>query len=292
MREMSSSAQAALLLSPEERVRYLQISRWISYDYAETILKDLQELLEHPRVLRMPNFLLWGDTNCGKTAIIDRFCQQYPPRLNSQEEADNVPVVYIQAPPMPDERRFCALILNKLGVPHKTNERADVMMCQILRMFPKLGMRMLIIDEIHHILAGNLQKQRTFLNVIKFLGNEALIPIVGVGTVSALNALRTDAQLANRFEPRNLPRWRLDTRYRRLLASFEYVLPLAEESNLAEKEMATKLLDMSGGTIGELSKLIRRAAIEAIRRGEEKIVPSLLKEVPWIPPDVRNRPAA
>jgi len=166
------------------------------------------------------------------------------------------------------------------------------MMCQILKMFPKLGVRMLIVDEIHHILAGNLQKQRAFLNVIKYLGNEALIPIVGVGTISALNALQTDAQLANRFEPRNLPRWRLDTRYRQLLASFEYVLPLAEESNLTEKEMATKLLDMSGGTIGELSKLIRRAAIETIRQGREKISLSLLEEVQWIPPDVRNRPVA
>ncbi len=214
----------------------------------------------------MPNLLVWGDTNCGKTAIIDRFCQGYPLRQNGEEEADVVPVLYIQAPPIPDERRFYSLILDKLRVPHKTNERADRMMCQILKMFPKLGVRMLIVDEIHHILAGNLQRQRAFLNVIKYLGNEAVIPIVGVGTISALNALQTDAQLANRFEPRNLPRWRLDTRYRQLLASFEYVLPLAEESNLTEKEMATKLLDMSGGTIGELSKLIRRAAIETIRQ--------------------------
>ncbi len=219
MREMSPSAQAALLLPLDERVRYLQISRWICYDYAEAILKDLQELLEHPKVLRMPNLLLWGDTNCGKTAIIDRFCQRYPLRQNGEEEADVVPVLYIQAPPIPDERRFYSLILDKLRVPHKTNERADRMMCQILKMFPKLGVRMLIVDEIHHILAGNLQRQRAFLNVIKYLGNEAVIPIVGVGTISALNALQTDAQLANRFEPRNLPRWRLDTRYRQLLAA-------------------------------------------------------------------------
>jgi len=292
MREMSPNAQAALLLPLDERVRYLQISRWICYDYAEAILKDLQELLEHPKVLRMPNLLVWGDTNCGKTAIIDRFCQEYPLRQNGEEEADVVPVLYIQAPPVPDERRFYSLILDKLRVPHKTNERADRMMCQILKMFPKLGVRMLIVDEIHHILAGNLQRQRAFLNVIKYLGNEAVIPIVGVGTISALNALQTDAQLANRFEPRNLPRWRLDTRYRQLLASFEYVLPLAEESNLTEKEMATKLLDMSGGTIGELSKLIRRAAIETIRQGREKISLSLLEEVQWIPPDLRNRPVA
>ena len=69
---------------------------------------------------------------------------------------------------------------------------------------------MLIIDEIHHILAGNLNRQKGFLNVIKYLGNELEIPVVGVGTRDAYRAIQTDPQLANRFEPAVLPRWELD----------------------------------------------------------------------------------
>jgi len=78
-----------------------------------------------------------------------------------------------------------------------------------------------VIDEIHHVLAGNLNKQRHFLNTIKYLGNELQIPIVGVGIKEAFNAIQTDPQLANRFEPVLLPRWELNTGFLKLLASFE-----------------------------------------------------------------------
>src|SRR2546423_1765777 len=70
-----------------------------------------------------------------------------------------------------------------------------------------MAKRMLIIDEIHHVLAGSLLQQHNFLNTIKHLSNELQIPIVGVGTREAFNALQTDPQLANRFEPVFLPRW-------------------------------------------------------------------------------------
>jgi superfamily II DNA or RNA helicase len=36
---------------------------------------------------------------------------------------------------------------------------------------------MLIVDEIHHLLAGSATRQRQFLNVLKYLGNELKIPI-------------------------------------------------------------------------------------------------------------------
>ena len=40
---------------------------------------------------------------------------------------------------------------------------------------------MLVIDELHNILAGCHDQQREFLNVLRFLGNELKIRIVGVG---------------------------------------------------------------------------------------------------------------
>ena len=62
-------------------------------------------------------------------------------------------------------------------------------------------------------------KQRHFLNVIKYLGNELQIPIVAVGTHDAFNAVQSDPQLSNRFEPALLRRWTLTDDYLRLLAS-------------------------------------------------------------------------
>ena len=47
-----------------------------------------------------------------------------------------------------------------------------------------LAPRLLIIDEIQHVLAGSMNRQRTFLNVLKYLGNELQVPIVAVGNVN------------------------------------------------------------------------------------------------------------
>jgi hypothetical protein len=114
-------------------------------------------------------------------------------------------------------------------------------------------LQVLIIDEIHHVLAGHVAKQRLFLNVLKYLGNELQIPLVGVGTMDALRALHTDPQMANRFEPVALPRWEMNREFQVLLASFERILPLQQPSRLAEPALAARLLALSEGTIGELS---------------------------------------
>src|SRR3546814_1244089 len=66
---------------------------------------------------------------------------------------------------------------------------------------------MLVIDELHNVLAGNSVNRREFLNLLRFLGNELRIPLVGVGTRDAYLAIRSDDQLENRFEPMMLPVW-------------------------------------------------------------------------------------
>jgi Bacterial TniB protein len=55
-----------------------------------------------------------------------------------------------------------------------------------------INVKMLIIDEIHHVFAGPLLKQRHFLNVIKYMGNELKIPIAAAGTHDAFNAIQID----------------------------------------------------------------------------------------------------
>jgi hypothetical protein len=145
------------------------------------------------------------------------------------------------------------------------------------------------IDEIHHILAGHIAKQRHFLNVLKYLGNELKIPLVGVGTIDALRAIQTDPQMVNRFEPVALPRWEMNRDFQTLLASFERILPLRQPSLLAEPVLAAKLLALSEGTIGELFALLVAATVRAIRCGAERIDEGVLASIDWIAPSTRRR---
>lgn len=271
-----------------KRIQRLAISPVIGYPLAKKAMDRLEDLLVHPPTHRMPNLLLVGNTNNGKTVIAHRFLQQHQAYSLPDEDFVRVPVVMIQAPPMPDEKRFYNGILERLASPYKINDKIDRKQYQVLKLLSTVQARMLIIDEIHHVLAGNLTKQRGFLNVIKYLANELQIPIVAIGTKDAFRAIHTDPQLANRFEPHLLPRWRDGDDYRRLLSSFEYKLPLKKPSFLESDELSLKILALSEGAIGEISSLLRLAAIQAIHSGQECISARLLDKLDWLAPSQRK----
>jgi hypothetical protein len=100
---------------------------------------------------------------------------------------------------------------------------------------------MLVIDELHNILAGNGVNRREFLNLLRFLGNELRIPLVGVGTRETYLAIRSDDPLGNRFAPMMLPLWEADDDCCSLLASFAASLPLRRQSPIATPDVARYL---------------------------------------------------
>jgi hypothetical protein len=282
MVKLSAKSQDALLLNDEERIGFIHSSKWIPYTAAQSALDIMHSLLRHPKVHRMPNMLLVSETNNGKTAIIRHFRDKVTPAEDLAADVTITPAILVQAPPVPDERRLLSLILDCINAPYKRNDRADNLSRTLKSLSPTVGLKMLIIDEIHHVLAGESRRQQAFLNVIKTLGNELQIPIVAAGTREAFNALRIDEQLANRFRPFALPRWVDNLNYRRFLKSYELLLPLHKESKLFEDSIAPKILGMAGGTIGEIADLLRAASVEAIRSGEELISPQTLDRLEWI----------
>ncbi len=286
---LGDRARAALELPAEERVARIRSPRWIGYTRAKEILCRLDELVERPKTHRMPNLLLVGDTNNGKTVIARRFEKLHPAAETASGDGVVVPVLVVQAPPVPDEARLYAAILDDLFVPHSPTQRAARLQGEVLYILRYVGLRVLVIDEIHHLLAGHEAKQRQFLNVLKYLGNELQIPIVGVGIKEAIRAIQTDPQLANRFEPVALPRWEMGQDYLMLLASFEKMLPLRQPSRLVQPKLAMRLLALSEGTIGDLVALLTLAATHAVRTGTERIDDHVLTSIDWVPPSERKR---
>lgn len=285
---LHESAAALMQLSQEERVYKVRTPIWIGYPTANEILRKLEEFLEYPKSHRMPNLLITGDTNNGKTMLVKRFCRTHPASDNPEGEEAIVPVLYIQAPPIPEEGRFYDVILDRLFAPFRPADRAAKKGFQAVKLLKAVGVKILIIDEIQQILAGSMNKQRAFLNVIKDFGNDLEIPIVGVGTREADRAIQTDLQLSNRFGAALLPRWKFDRNFLSLLMSFERVLPLAYPSNLCDPSLSSKIFSMSEGYIGEVARLLTDAAVVAIRSGNEKIDIKVLNKLNWIAPSKRR----
>jgi len=284
---LREDARAVLDLPDEERILRILRHRWIGYSRAQAIMKKLELLYNYPKTHRMPNLLIVGDTNNGKTMIVEQFAKRHPAHDHPDGESVSVPVLMVQAPNVPDEDRFYMNILDKIFAPYKPNSKPAAKQAEVIRSLIRVGLRMFIIDDIHNILAGPTEKTRQFLGVIRFLGNELRVPIVGTGTKDALRAVRNDKQLDNRFEPAPLPKWKLDTDFYRLLASFEKMLPLKRPSNLIELTLAARLHGISEGNLGELANVLRMAAVEAVESGAERINEDVLDTIDFKGPSGR-----
>lgn len=280
-------AQAMARLPAEERIQRIRADRWIGYPRAVQTLTRLETLYDWPGKQRMPNLLLIGQTNNGKSMIIERFRRQHPPHSDADQE--HIPVLCVQMPSEPSIPRFYTAVLAALGAPTGPRRRVADLEQLTLSVLRRVGVRILVIDELHNVLAGRADVRREFLNLLRFLGNELRIPLVGVGTREAYLAIRSDDQLENRFEPVTLPLWEANADLSSLLASFASSFPLRTRSNLATDDMARYLLTRSEGTIGELTSLLTEAAIAAVDSGEEAINHRTLTLAEYDGPSVRRR---
>jgi hypothetical protein len=268
---LSSKAKEIVEASVETRLEYINQRFFIPYSRAQEILDEMEDLLVYPKTNRMPNLLIVARSNNGKTEILKEFLKRHPPVDRVTKDRIDAPVVYIQSPPGPTEDVFLHKALQAVWAPVKVNDSPGRKLNQLIDMLERLEVKMLLIDEINALLAGSVTKQRFFLNMVKYIGNELGIPIVTAGTVDAQQALATDAQLKSRFPVRALPRWSWGKDFRRLLASFEFILPLKGASQLSDLHIAKYLYGLSEGVIGELATILRSATQEAISSGKEKI---------------------
>jgi type II secretory pathway predicted ATPase ExeA len=274
-----------------ERIRRIRTDRWIEYARAESALEKMEDLLAYPKRMRMPNMLLVGPTNNGKTMIVEKFRREHPQKLFGTGYVALVPVLKIQMPAGPDEHRFLTAIVETLAMDRNASSRLAVLQSQVLETMRRKQTRMLVVDELHNILSGTPPQQRRLLNLIRWLGNELQIPLIGVGTVEALRAVQSDDQLANRFEPFALPLWSDDDDFRRLLNTLEAVLPLRKRSDLDDPALANRIYAAGEGILGEIIAIVMRGAVEAVRSGSECITARTIEAASFIRPSERRRVA-
>lgn len=283
-------------LDDKARITHIKKDHWIGYPRAKQALRKLNDLFTHPKTHRMPNLLIAAPTNNGKTMLIQKFFRdRFPERARELVEDEDlsleVPVISMQMPSVPDTKRFYLTLMDKLDIYNSLRHRPKVPAFEpaVYREMKTFNVRMLIIDEIHNMLAGTYRQQIEFLNVIRYIGNEVKIPIVCVGTKDAYLAIRSDAQLENRFEPFPLPTWQMGKDFEALLASFIAILPLKKHSHLNRSDISEYILAKSEGIIGEVATLIKRAAVLAIQSKQECIDLDLLRSVDYHSPMERRQ---
>ena len=283
-------ARLLAALPGTERLAHLRVEHWIGYTRAHQALAQLEALFAHePGKVRPQNLLIVGPTNNGKTMIAEKFRRAHPRRIADDGEREVIPVLMVQMPAEATVVRLYSAVLAALGAPVGLHSRTDLREALVLRLLREVGVRLLVIDELHNLLGATARRQRELLNLLRFLGNEVRIPIVCLGIRDAWLALRSDDQLENRFHPFLLPPWEEGEELARLLASFETVLPLREPSHLASAPLRERILHHAEGTIGEIAMLLTRAAAAALLKGAERIDSAAIESADYLSPSVRRR---
>lgn len=276
-RNLTNEALEYLEKSDIERIEYCKTDKWIGYGAAVKLLELLEDKFDEPAQIRHEGLLIYGDYNNGKSSILKRMYNLHKTTLEPIKKDDiityDIPIIYFRAPTIPDENRLYSLILDELFVPHKANEKITVKAKLAQHYLGKLGTKMILVDEIHNALTGNLNKQRTFINDLKELSNSLSLTIILAGTREAHSALSIGGETASRFPSIELPRWNNDKKFRSFVATYERCLPLKLASNMADSpEIINTLYYQSEGLIGKTVNLLKKASVAAIKSKREKII--------------------
>src|SRR5271167_2970731 len=106
---LTGAARDAAILSNEERIWHIRGDRWIAYSRAQKALNRLNELMLWPKRQRMPNLLMVGPTNNGKSKIVEKFRRDHIVAGCAEADPAAIPIIVVQVPPEPATGRFYAL---------------------------------------------------------------------------------------------------------------------------------------------------------------------------------------
>ena len=179
------SNQAIAAKENQERIEWIKHDRWVNHTKAEQVLAQLSDLLTYPPRSRMPALLIFGDPGMGKTKIIEKFLRDHPSAYDEETGMMQSPVAATQMPPSPNEKEFYERLLVSLGSVMLQGVPVNHLRHRFRVLAHQMDVRMLIIDEIHTMLAGSFREQRVFLNSIRLLANDLKLPLVCVGTQEA-----------------------------------------------------------------------------------------------------------
>jgi len=153
--------------------------------------------------------LLTGQGGAGKTTICQVILKRYPPVVVSTDGAriNTVPAFYTSVPSPCGIKALASSMLEELGDPAPGRGSASAMTDRLCKLLVECRTRVIILDELHHLLKakGKMQeKAEEVCDWLKSLMNKAKVMICLVGTPSCESVLQCgDGQMSRRFSHRH-----------------------------------------------------------------------------------------
>jgi hypothetical protein len=154
-------------------------------------------------------------------------------------------IVAAELPPVPLLSSLYAEIIRSMNADVSPTTRLHELECTAVNMLAHASPRMLLIDEIHNLLSCSARDQCSALNAIKYLANKLRVSIVAAGRYEALHVMRSDSQIASRFEQHELPVRTESQELRRFIAGYLALLPIKKAAAEIDKRFLSATASMS-----------------------------------------------
>ncbi|HWL10146.1 MAG TPA: TniB family NTP-binding protein [Planctomicrobium sp.] len=277
---------------PRDSPKTGERQRWRSVSPEERIASVNQLIVLHPRFREGVELLqrchesihsgsepmcgaLLGVSGVGKTSVIDHFRKLHPAR--DTETATQQPVLKVTLQPEARPKGIAADILLALGDPAWSSGTVQTLTNRAVKLLQRCQVELIVLDEFHHLFDMDRAKVMTkAAQWLKVLIVNTKIPIVVCGMPEAEHVLRAE-HTERRFKERLQLKcftWRTPAGKREfcgMLKKLDLSLPLAEESELAEPELAERFYLACRGIPDYLMTLVRGGFVEALRRKSERV---------------------
>jgi Bacterial TniB protein len=273
---LTDDAGAVLPESIDDRIYFIRSKRWIAYPKAIEILGHLNDLLKHPRTTRMPSLAVYGDSGMGKSMLVEKFKDDHSQSAHAWPHTPRSKLLVVELAGRPSERRLFGQILAVLGAPQSPRATIAELERTTIRLLEDLRVQVLVLDEIHNVLAASWREQRVVFNTLRNLSNVLKLSLVCFGIMEARQAINGDVQLARRFDSFILPRWMAGKEFEQLVLAIVRNLPLKEPSVLTVKGLRRILL-ASDGVSARIFRMLNDVAVKAIETGAERITDEALE---------------
>jgi DNA transposition AAA+ family ATPase len=233
-------------------------------------MKQIHDWLDMQRLSRQPGRIV-APPRAGKSVTCDVYRLLNKPQKKPGRR-DIIPVLYLQAPGDCTSGELLILILELLKYGATKGKITDLRR-RVQRVLRESQVEMLIIDE------ANFLKLNTFSEIARIY-DLLNISIILVGTDGLDNLIKRNEYIHDRF----IECFRFDVvsekKFPQMVEIWEReIVQLPVPSNLTKQETLKPLYLKTGGKIGLLDKVMRKAAILSLRKGLSHIDRNTLDEV-------------
>jgi DNA transposition AAA+ family ATPase len=258
--------------------------------YATGTIKQLQEIgrdlieMNEASTGSPMGVALSGPSGVGKTTALHAFGKSYERYCRLHEPERQHPVLYVPVPPSPTSRKVCEAFCNFLALPSSGTDSA--LRTSIQATTSNGGTSVVLLDDANHLDWGDkhaLGAADQLKSLSDFLEVTFVLAGLNLESSSVFTGPRS-RQISGRYTMLRVHPYRNRTKaegatWRNLLRSFEDHLRLRDHEAGTLEGLGDYLYRRTTGHLGSLTRLLRLAAVAAIRSGAERIDESVLEKV-------------